>query len=166
MWRTTGYLQINTLVKGISIHVLRVEDDAACIPSSTNFFPFQSTSSVWRTTALTLLGDADQYISIHVLRVEDDLATWLLAMWASYFNPRPPCGGRHSHLKFDVVPLHFNPRPPCGGRPRKEGYRQLCLVISIHVLRVEDDCSKSETCLQVTNFNPRPPCGGRPSTKS
>ena len=59
-------------------------------------------------------------------------------------------------------PKNFNPRPPCGGRlscsrlPLPEG------LISIHVLRVEDDHPAPRVQIQQRNFNPRPPCGGRP----
>ena len=34
---------------------------------------------------------------------------------------------------------HFNPRPPCGGRPKRTLLTRLCMHISIHVPRVEDD---------------------------
>ena len=102
---------------------------------------FQSTSSVWRTT--TLYPDSTSYdcISIHVLRVEDDLSRPPFRWISTYFNPRPPCGGRHRvgnikkiFVRFQSTSsvwrttwdclrrggslFHFNPRPPCGGRPQ------------------------------------------------
>ena len=43
----------NSLVKGISIHVLRVEDDNIYTLVVQHLNEFQSTSSVWRTTAKT-----------------------------------------------------------------------------------------------------------------
>ena len=61
---------------GISIHVLRVEDD---------FFKAQSMSTI--------------IISIHVLRVEDDWARTLTTAQSIYFNPRPPCGGRLDNMR-------------------------------------------------------------------
>ena len=101
---------------------------------------FQSTSPVWRTT--------------HPNQALPDTQ--------HYFNPRPPCGGRHSFF-LRVVFLFY---------------------ISIHVPRVEDDprpfCEPPSVCrFQSTSpvwrttytspillfgsadFNPRPPCGGR-----
>ena len=79
-----------------------------------------------------------------------------------HFNPRAPCGARHSRHRCFVIttsfqptrPLrgatltdqgkqrcenNFNPRAPCGARPN--------LFIKVHSLR---------------NFNPRAPCGARP----
>ena len=56
---------------------------------------FQSTSSVWRTTL----------VSSNIMK----------------------CG------------TYFNPRPPCGGRPATETNAYKLVLISIHVLRVEDD---------------------------
>ena len=56
----------------ISIHVLRVEDDAAFYFVTAQFAPFQSTSSVWRTTQDRRKIAVGNLISIHVLRVEDD----------------------------------------------------------------------------------------------
>ena len=55
-------------------------------------------------------------ISIHVLREEDD-DKWTEAVEdRTYFNPRPPRGGRlYIAGAIDVDP-HFNPRPPRGGR--------------------------------------------------
>ena len=61
----------------ISIHVLRVEDDQ------------QPTPIIW------VQGE----ISIHVLRVEDDAAILIFSAYFDYFNPRPPCGGRHAKQK-------------------------------------------------------------------
>ena len=163
MWRTTKSATVLVPTVRISIHVLRVEDD---LPSPA-------------MRALT------EHISIHVLRVEDDANKAVRAAKDKNFNPRPPCGGR---------PLFR------GGLPKNKGFQSTSSVwrttperlkcvakrlISIHVLRVEDDtarkgmtehkqafqstssvwrttwthCPKSR---RLINFNPRPPCGGRP----
>ena len=144
VWRTTITPCDNKEVQHISIHVLRVEDDAIFqrgSPSTYHFnprppcggrqrsacrrfaiFSFQSTSSVWRTTESREMREADFVISIHVLRVEDDLSV----------------------LRRFSTGLHFNPRPPCGGRPEAERDAGLILIISIHVLHVEDDPSGSK----------------------
>ena len=60
---------------------------------------------------------------------------------------------------WDVV--DFNPRPPCGGRQLLALDKALRSIISIHVLRVEDDHTLLRTHTLLQNFNPRPPCGGR-----
>ena len=103
------------------------------------FYEFQSTSSVWRTTIGCREVSGTSKISIHVLRVEDD---WILSRCKgdlSYFNPRPPCGGRRLSAYFHQRQSYFNPRPPCGGRLLVESITADPCSISIHVLRVEDD---------------------------
>ena len=117
VWRTTYPPTDIRAKRGISIHALRVEDDAAkptpgersddfnprppCGGRPTNSANyggvtlFQSTSSVWRTTGTA---------------------------WAGSPTRR-----------------NFNPRPPCGGRPFAGVVARRGLQISIHDLRVEDD---------------------------
>ena len=72
VWRTTTVRGWAKQAREISIHVLRVEDDAEVRRNATFASVFQSTSSVWRTTELDDSVVEDDYISIHVLRVEDD----------------------------------------------------------------------------------------------
>ena len=100
---------------------------------------FQSTSSVWRTTHFRHRVYTGLRISIHVLRVEDDVT------WRSHAKPQ----------------TYFNPRPPCGGRPLLHQCSLSLARISIHVLRVEDDPVSVYAVNPLTDFNPRPPCGGR-----
>ena len=42
----------------------------------------------------------------------------------------------------ETPPLRFNPRPPCGGRRNNHRAVALCLNVSIHVPRVEDDSGR------------------------
>ena len=59
----------------------------------------------------------------------------------SYFNPRPPRGGRlPSARQSGLSARYFNPRPPRGGR-----------------------LPAMEIPTGMLNFNPRPPRGGRPT---
>ena len=154
-------MSLNSPIKSISIHVLRVEDDLSVmllLVMMCYFNPrppcggrrlvavkflvrvkFQSTSSVWRTTKRAIAITINMAISIHVLRVEDDRMTYTIGNCTVNFNPRPPCGGRQSRTALYQ------------GRPG----------ISIHVLRVEDDGGSYRNCRGPPNFNPRPPCGGR-----
>ena len=104
-------------------------------------------------------------ISIHAPREGGDVWRAIRSHPLSYFNPRPPRGGRHAFLKkraaedpfqstppargatFRGIERHenrgdFNPRPPRGGRPR--GLRHARALAG--------------------NFNPRPPRGGRRTT--
>ena len=152
----------NIVVKGfISIHVPRVEDDAHYLATQmrySDFNPrppcggrhteiaqkavgvkFQSTSPVWRTTSRTTHPPPAARISIHVPRVEDDDEQREHGAPVIDFNPRPPCGGRHTIAKPKAKTIYFNPRPPCGGRlDSADEVEQRC-NISIHVPRVEDD---------------------------
>ena len=162
VWRTTGKEARYMLWRDISIHVLRVEDDQIAKISAVDendFNPrppcggrrkpaktgascgrFQSTSSVWRTTIVIVAPSCfSRWISIHVLRVEDDSVEAAGNSRASYFNPRPPCGGRQE-----------------SGKSRAQLF-----LISIHVLRVEDDSGRQGRESPLLYFNPRPPCGGR-----
>ena len=138
VWRTTEGDAMPNFFLMISIHVLRVEDDAIG-KASLDSYGFQSTSSVWRTTRRNRHAGHGEPISIHVLRVEDDSICFQMGSTHGYFNPRPPCGGRHGvkHYTTDIV------------------------VISIHVLRVEDDSAPPRVVPESPYFNPRPPCGGR-----
>ena len=101
----------------ISIHVLREEDDPT-VPAEIR---------------------AHVIISIHVLREEDDACRSILAIDASYFNPRPPRGGRPN-----AAWLYYESQ-----------------WISIHVLREEDDRPTAWLTASRRYFNPRPPRGGR-----
>ena len=160
--RTTFSLVIHKGKTGISIHVLREEDDCACSDISGVGPRFLSTSSARRTTTMRHTAATRLVISIHVLREEDDLARMFPVLIRRNFYPRPPRGGRRADAA-DV-----------GGKR----------AISIHVLREEDDdpmqepadrrkeflstSSARRTTMTGTTggalwlyFYPRPPRGGR-----
>ena len=168
----------------ISIHVLRVEDDAFPLNSSViwqYFNPrppcggrlivwhsrrrqmaFQSTSSVWRTTPRSRSTPRGGIISIHVLRVEDDNAdeegkAYMIQFQSTSSVWRTTTGQAWA----DGLPGNFNPRPPCGGRQTLTLDGTENWEISIHVLRVEDDRFRLPPRPHRQYFNPRPPCGGR-----
>ena len=130
------------------------------------------------------LGAGSGFISIHAPRVGGDITDVSLCRRPDNFNPRPPCGGRHTHGDCSFCDHDFNPRPPCGGRqrrdvspPRKTTFQStppvwgatrppslgICTArtISIHAPRVGGDRSDRRHQGGATNFNPRPPCGGR-----
>ena len=60
-----------------------------------------------------------------------------------------------------AFPTYFNPRPPCGGRLEERGLEQQRVAISIHVPRAGDDPAPTAHRRAHKDFNPRPPCGGR-----
>ncbi len=142
VWRTTQHpLQLDHLMP-ISIHVLRVEDngpapDTPAAPANFNPRPpcggqpppptwgqslhiFQSTSSVWRTTR-----------SYQIPRVQAKFQS-TSSVWRT--TPQVPRTRHHC--------ANFNPRPPCGGQQGDDLAAQADPVISIHVLRVEDNLRK------------------------
>ena len=162
MWRTTDTTFSGGVTRSISIHVLRVEDDKLPFAISRKFPDFNprppcggrpglmprpaGRGTIISIHVLRVEDDAARRahgprrgISIHVLRVEDDISGGQCVSYCDYFNPRPPCGGRHCE---DMVVC-------------------TALSISIHVLRVEDDECERLCARPTTYFNPRPPCGGR-----
>ena len=82
----------------ISIHALRVEGDNRNKLDKSQCLLFQSTPSVWRATKSGKKTLKARNISIHALRVEGDENCYTDKKKRSYFNPRPPCGGRLSKL--------------------------------------------------------------------
>ncbi len=81
----------------------------------------------------------DIEISIHAPRVGSDSAPSPPGGGTKYFNPRSPCGERHSAVIFVDICRYFNPRSPCGER------------LLVQLIRREE-----------RYFNPRSPCGERP----
>ena len=94
VWRTTEEIYAELRSENISIHVPRVEDDERIRCCAIRCTGFQSTSPVWRTTTRRIPADYSN----------------------TYFNPRPPCGGRPEPPHNGGDAKYFNPRPPCGGR--------------------------------------------------
>ena len=82
-------------------------------------FLFQSTPSAGRATGRGAGRSDYHHISIHALRGEGDRIRMISSSRQSYFNPRPPRGGRHSRRHPQGLARDFNPRPPRGGRQQK-----------------------------------------------
>ena len=124
----------------ISIHALRGEGDEDRVRAKIKAKRFQSTPSVGRATLRLRRGSNSRTeISIHALRGEGDSYVVRRSTCYSYFNPRPPWGGRPQFLVYNIDNKYFNPRPPWGGRHAQ------FLVYNI----------------DNKYFNPRPPWGGR-----
>ncbi len=94
-----------------------------------------------------------------------------------HFNPRPPHGGRQREKQKLITQLlfqptssawrttlwcnlifavrdHFNPRPPHGGRPQPFLVTTSSAMISTHVLRMEDDSTKTYQRVPTSTFQP------------
>ena len=169
----------------ISIHALREESDSNRQNRKLWTKEFQSTPSARRATddkgnkslvqdiSIHALREESDYvtkkigdetmISIHALREEGDPTPPRKSLVVSYFNPRPPRGGRladSKHYKrsaefqstpsarratfFVVIAVEktadFNPRPPRGGRLVLGAVHAAATGrISIHALREEGD---------------------------
>ena len=169
----------------ISIHALREEGDTLLPASPFRMVYFNPRPPRGGRQSTTPKQEVQKNISIHALREEGD-AEWRAGIGAlmvfqstpsarratsrhtvartrsTYFNPRPPRGGRqylgggryHVNIfqstpsarratrhenQSPRYPTYFNPRPPWGERP-------------VHWWPYQ---------LAVRNFNPRPPRGGR-----
>ena len=153
--------------KKISIHAPRVGGDHSRCNGNYIKVKFQSTPPVWGATSGALQWNK----------------------WRTYFNPRPPCGGRRSTASgahevviisihaprvggdiliftLTVCAISFQSTPPVWGATpggwRQRWYGQ---CISIHAPRVGGDAVLGTAVGIGTDFNPRPPCGGRPSAR-
>ena len=114
---------------------------------------FLSTPSGWRATIMQKLCDK---MGMEFLSTPSGWrATACSALCVTTlvdFYPRPPGGGRLPCCASKQQPSNFYPRPPGGGRlpvvtPDADSIR-----ISIHALRVEDDCTRLLTRWQKNKF--------------
>ena len=148
---------------------------------------FQSTPPVWGATPLIEALVLRIAISIHTPRVGGDLRDTTPPTATTYFNPRPPCGGRRSAPGLQYNEKEFQSTPPVWGAtrgpsnippggpisihaPRVGGDLDVGPVIiasgaiSIHAPRVGGDMLSGDYERDLIDFNPRPPCGGRHET--
>ena len=83
-----------------------------------------------------------------------------------YFNPRSPCGERHSYMLTIRIPKIFQSTLPVWGATKRVVRHILIVHISIHAPRVGSDNFSAAGTTWNTHFNPRSPCGERPFTQS
>ena len=85
---------VSSISSGISIHVLREEDDLRNALLLDGFVII-SIHVLREEDDVTIMPPINRIlISIHVLREEDDPIWSLPSLSTKYFNPRPPRGGR------------------------------------------------------------------------
>ena len=106
-------------------------------------FRFQSTAPVWGPTWITLAEWRYDGISIHGPRVgaDNDLAQAHPGQNISIHGPR--VGADQAKADADRGDRNFNPRPPCGGRHSLEDKHITLTKISIHGPRVGADSDQS-----------------------
>ena len=101
-------------------------------------------------------------ISIHALREEGDATVFASSAVKTYFNPRPPRGGRPSTSANSSEKLIFQSTPSARRATRSFWRPAPAAGISIHALREEGDGRSRPIRPLIIDFNPRPPRGGRP----
>ena len=79
----------------------------------------------------------------------------------AYFNPRPPCGGRHQFHRVDECGKLISIHALRGEGDYRKHWVAVYMQISIHALRGEGDDKLLQRRSVSLNFNPRPPWGGR-----
>ena len=105
-------------------------------------------------------------ISIHALREESDKTSAAGCPGCSYFNPRPPRGGRRGQFFCFFNITQFQSTPSARRATLHPALEACFIAISIHALREEDDRKSSPGKAGHRNFNPRPPRGERPAVES
>ena len=161
VWRTTIANRQIAQTSTISIHVLRVEDDASSNMVNNVDEDFNPRPPCGGRPQAAEADAQETLISIHVLRVEDDRLPSFAPLLEGYFNPRPPCGGRRIVQMQHSMFQQFQSTSSVWRTTETGENRRELWAISIHVLRVEDDKRAAHRAMDEIYFNPRPPCGGR-----
>ena len=129
--------------------------------ASISYLPFQSTHSLRSATLYLVRHIVAPPVSIHALLAECDCVYYRHRRRGNGFNPRTPCGVRHSATGGGIGRPLFQsthslrsatrilPSPPPGKR------------VSIHALLAECDATGRALESVSASFNPRTPCGVR-----
>ena len=104
----------------------------------------------------------DVPVSIHAPRVGRDAWPPFLHLRARGFNPRAPCGARHSCCLCYTRHSPFQSTRPVWGATCSFTSWSGSGRVSIHAPRVGRDCGQVLDILRHPCFNPRAPCGARP----
>ena len=129
--------------------------------SATEHQEFQSTRPVRGATSRLFLNSKPFEISIHAPRAGRDPCVGSLEGVLWYFNPRAPCGARHTLTTRQWNESNFNPRAPCGARRTITSRLIACINFNPRA-----PCgarqSRPAKASSFQDFNPRAPCGARP----
>ena len=130
--------------------------------SATEHQEFQSTRPVRGATSRLFLNSKPFEISIHAPRAGRDPCVGSLEGVLWYFNPRAPCGARHTLTTRQWNESNFNPRAPCGARRTITSRLIACINFNPRA-----PCgarqSRPAKASSFQDFNPRAPCGARQS---
>ena len=122
-----------------STHDLHTEVDAGVIPGLRLTGILQLTTSTRRSTDNGRVAPPYRGTSTHDLHTEVDIDGSGFGLVDSYFNSRPPHGGRQATLIEGVTYEYFNSRPPHGGRPASSASLSFRNDTSTHDLHTEVD---------------------------
>ncbi len=152
--------------------------------AGTQRFRFQSTHSLRSATRRRDHKPALERVSIHALLAECDQCLWTRKTTTTSFNPRTPCGVRHTSEIRPTETLMFQSTHSlrsatgCGiifiwslsafqsthslrSATGRRKYGGDVFIVSIHALLAECDGCGLPSDRQETRFNPRTPCGVR-----
>ena len=122
---------------------------------------FQSTRPVRGATHVAGLFSTPTTVSIHAPRAGRDQHFRLMVLLSRCFNPRAPCGARHSAHKSPSPFSQFQSTRPVRGATFSR--HDFCATeeVSIHAPRAGRDCRLGMRRAFSVGFNPRAPCGAR-----
>ena len=149
-------------LRHISIHAPLAGCDGVISFQAAKHAAFQSTHPLRGATKIpTLFRVPMKFQSTHPLRGATGGGIFCFRR-RGHFNPRTPCGVRHSASMSKWCCVHFNPRTPCGVRPGASG---TCRLPSRY-FNPRTPCGVRQTAAGMVfhvqqDFNPRTPCGVR-----
>ncbi len=99
-------------------------------------------------------------ISIHAPREGGDTVIWLVVLAVTYFNPRPPRGGRHCAVEMHSTAPRFQSTPPARGATYLSDTYNASTGISIHAPREGGDIGTMAFIAGAKPFQSTPPARG------
>ena len=100
-------------------------------------------------------------VSIHAPHAGRDAYINSRSWMTLRFNPRAPCGARHSALTIRPSSRAFQSTRPMRGATRRTGYGRAHGDVSIHAPHAGRDLTSLRVRSSAGSFNPRAPCGAR-----
>ena len=104
---------------------------------------------------------ASVFISIHAPRAGSDFSPQAFRAPSWNFNPRSPCGERHSPPVILIRVILFQSTLPVRGATERKVRCLPAIRISIHAPRAGSDFCRFFAIFPIPYFNPRSPCGER-----
>ena len=122
---------------------------------------FQSTHSLRSATIERNKTMSIYDVSIHALLAECDMMRVRQRSDVFGFNPRTPCGVRHTGREPGPLSEKFQSTHSLRSATPLPGSESAAFSVSIHALLAECDSVAVDALVQFCSFNPRTPCGVR-----